>query len=119
MQSTIQSPIKYKNNNHIVPQDIIDREISIKINKYRSVHDRTLSEEFHSSSPNTQNIIKHITGNKTPTSNFHSRNSIIEEEALLNNKKKYMESTNIERDIMAQYGLVSIDFHNKNNNVFF
>jgi hypothetical protein len=100
------------------PRDVIRRETSITANRYRTINGRTLSEEFHSCSPNTQQLVKGMTDNKTPTSNFYGRNSIVEEEAALNNtNKKYIESTRQERDIMAQYGLVSMNFHNTNKNL--
>lgn len=93
-------------------RDIIRRETSTNVSRYRTINDRTLSEEFYSCSPNTQQLVKGMTDNKTPTSTFYGRNSIIEEEvALTNNIKIYIASTKQERDVMAQYGLVSTNFH--------
>ena len=58
---------------------------------------RSLSEDFYSRSPGTQAIIKFYVEN-TPTSKYNKE---------YNNKDKYNESTNEEKKIMIQYGLIN------------
>ena len=95
--------------------DIIKKDISSKINIYRTINDRTLSEEFHASSPSTQLNIKYMTSNATPTMSKHKSNIIQEETSKNDIITKYNLSNHFEREIMAQYGLVSYEFHMKNH----
>ena len=76
----------------------MDIKCSIKDNKIRS-----LSEDFYSRSPGTQAMIKFYVGN-TPTSKYKKE---------YNNIDKYNESTNEDKKIMIQHGLVNTNQLNK------
>ena len=98
------------------PKDIIRRDDSSnRLNLYRTAHDRTLSEEYNSNSPDSKARIKSMCGT-SPTSNVtdaspSKRMSVI---GKLRINTQYKECNEYEREIMAHYGLVSTDFHNKN-----
>ena len=64
---------------------------------------RSLSEDFHSRSPGTQTMIKFYVEN-TPTSKYKKE---------YNNIDKYNESTDEEKKIMIQHGLVNKNQLNK------
>jgi hypothetical protein len=99
------------------PKDIIHKsdKSSVK-NLYRTINDRTLSEEYNSYSPITKERIKSMCGT-SPTSNFNDNaysSTRITEIGRLETNIKYMNSNIHERDVMAQYGIVSTDYHDKN-----
>jgi len=83
----------------------------IKMNK---VHPRvrTLSDDYYSRSPDSKIIIKALAQGTSPTSK--RRMSSV---GMLENDIKYLQSDECERNIMAQYGIVSEEFHNKNKHV--
>lgn len=99
------------------PRDIIRRnDTSNKLNLYRTVNDRTLSEEYNSYSPINKERIKSMCGT-SPTSNFNDNaysSSRITEIGRSETNIKYMNSNIYERAVMAQYGIVSTDYHDKN-----
>ena len=98
------------------PKDIIHKsdKSSVK-NLYRTINDRTLSEEYNLNSPITKERIKSMCGT-SPTSNNSDTllKSRITELGRLETNIKYMNSNIHERDVMAQYGIVSMDYHDKN-----
>jgi len=63
---------------------------------------RTLSEEFYSLSPKSQSMVKFYT-TRTPTSKYKKEYTNID---------KYNDSTQTEREMMEQYGLVVIPLRN-------
>jgi len=73
---------------------------------------RTLSEEYDSRSPDSKATIKALAQGTSPTSK--RRMSLVE---MLEMDKKYFQSDDCERNLMAYYGMVSDDFHNKNKDV--
>jgi len=101
------------------PKDIIHKsdKSSVK-NLYRTINDRTLSEEYNLNSPITKERIKSMCGT-SPTSNNSDTllKSRITEIGRLETNIKYMNSNIHERDVMAQYGIVSMDYHDKNKDV--
>jgi len=99
------------------PKDIIHKsdKCSVK-NLYRTINDRTLSEEYNLNSPITKERIKSMCGT-SPTSNFNDNaysSTRITEIGRLETNIKYMNSNIHERAVMAQYGIVSTDYHDKN-----
>lgn len=97
------------------PKDIIHKNVSNnKMKLYRTINDRTLSEEYNSNSPDTKERIKALTCGSSPTSNYDALSkSHITEIGRLETNVKYMNSNMYERDVMAQYGMVSMEFHDK------
>ena len=83
----------------------------IKMNKVQP-RVRTLSEEYYSRSPDSKAIIKALAQGTSPTSK--RRLSLVER---LENDIKYLHSDECDRNVMAQYGIVSEEFHNKNKDV--
>jgi hypothetical protein len=97
------------------PKDIIHKsdKSSVK-NLYRTINDRTLSEEYNLNSPITKERIMSMCGT-SPTSNYDTLSkSRITELGRLEINIKYMNSNIHERNVMAQYGMVSMDYHDKN-----
>ena len=98
------------------PKDIIRKnDTSDRMNLYRTINDRTLSEEYNLNSPNSKAQIKSMCGT-SPSSNYKEplntpRASVIGRQISSELYKKADESG---REIMAHYGLVSHEFHNKN-----
>lgn len=98
------------------PKDIIHKSDKSNVkNLYRTINDRTLSEEYNLNSPITKERIKSMCGT-SPTSNNSDTllKSRITEIGRLETNIKYMNSNIHERDVMAQYGIVSTDYHDKN-----
>lgn len=93
-------------------KDIIHKS-SVK-NLYRTINDRTLSEEYNSNSPITKERIKSMCGTSPTSKSDTLSKSRISEFGRLETNIKYMNSSIHERDVMAQYGIVSMDFHDKN-----
>ena len=102
------------------PRDIIQRDDTSKTKSpyiYRTVHDRTLSEEYNANSPATKERIKSMCGT-SPSSNYkgtiddvNTRASIIGRQI---SNDLYKKADDFGREIMAHYGMVSRDYHDKN-----
>jgi hypothetical protein len=84
----------------------------IKANLTHNGRVRTLSEEYYSRSPDSKATIKALAQGTSPTSK--RRLSLVE---MLEMDKKYIQSDEYERNLMAHYGIVSQDFHNTNKDV--
>jgi hypothetical protein len=88
---------------------------NIKMNLPKSTHIRrvrTLSDEYHSRSPDSQALIKAIAHGTSPTSK--RRMSTVE---ILEMENKYLQSDEFGRCLMAHYGMVSSDYHEKHKNI--
>jgi hypothetical protein len=91
-----------------------DDTITNKLKLYRTVNDRTLSEEYNIQSPRTKSKIEALSG-VVPTSRVTTTS--YSKIGQMENELKYMNSNIHERDVMAQYGIISMDYHNKYRNV--
>ena len=101
------------------PKDIIHKsdKCSVK-NLYRTINDRTLSEEYNTNSPNTKLYIKSMCGT-SPSSNYKEPPNTLPPRASLIGRQisseLYKKADETGREIMAHYGMVSSEFHNNNN----
>ena len=101
------------------PKDIIHKsdKSSVK-NLYRTINDRTLSEEYNLNSPNSKAQIKSMCGT-SPSSNYKEPLNALPPRASLIGRQisseLYKKADETGREIMAHYGMVSSEFHNNNN----
>jgi len=100
------------------PKDIIQRSDKSNIkNLYRTINDRTLSEEYNLNSPSSKTQIKSMCGT-SPSSNYKEPLNTLPPRASLIGRQisseLYKKADESGREIMAHYGLVSQEFHNKN-----
>lgn len=103
------------------PRDIVQRDDSSKSNSsyiYRTVNDRTLSEEYNANSPATKERIKSMCGT-SPTSNYKgTSNDVLSPRMTAIGRQVsldiYNKADENGRDIMVHYGMVSRDYHDKN-----
>jgi hypothetical protein len=74
------------------------------MNQKTNIHIRSLSDEFYSRSPNTQEMIKGWSSNTTPTSS-HKNIVVVNDDVEI---IKYFSSLDtIEQNLMIQYGMIS------------
>jgi hypothetical protein len=74
------------------------------MNHKTNIHIRSLSDEFYSRSPNTQEMIKGWSSNTTPTSS-HKNIVVVKDEVEF---IKYFNSLDkIEQNLMIHYGMIS------------
>lgn len=71
----------------------------------RDAPNRTLSEEFHTQSPNTQSYIKTITGGVTPTSNSINGSSRITQKWSAN-IDRFNKASDYEKEMMFRHELI-------------
>jgi hypothetical protein len=102
------------------PRDIIKQDDSSNTKSayiYRTVNDRTLSEEYNANSPATKERIKSMCGT-SPTSNYKEPPNAVKPRASIIGRQisneLYKKADETGREIMAHYGMVSSEFHNKN-----
>ena len=103
------------------PRDIIQRDDTSKTKSsyiYRTVHDRTLSEEYNANSPATKERIKSMCGT-SPSSNYKgTSNNVLSPRMSAIGRQVSLEIYNKAdvngREIMAHYGMVSNEYHDKN-----
>ena len=85
------------------------------VQRIRSAAERTLSEEFHASSPNTQMHVKAMTGGTTPTSgkirrmttlkHLDGTNTEVETDAETS-EERFRIASDYEKEMMIQHGLI-------------
>jgi hypothetical protein len=85
------------------------------VERLRDASSRTLSEEFHSRSPNTQMHVKAITGGTTPTSgkimrtttlkHLDGTNTEVETDAETS-EERFRIASDYEKEMMIQHGLI-------------
>lgn len=103
------------------PRDIIQRDDTSKTKSpyiYRTVHDRTLSEEYNMNSPASKERIKSMCGT-SPSSNYkgNSNSDLSPRMSVIGRQISndlYKKADDFGREIMAHYGMVSNDYHDKN-----
>ena len=100
------------------PKDIIRcNDTSNRLNLYRTVHDRTLSEEYNLNSPDSKARIKSMCGT-SPSSNYKEQPNAVKPRASIIGRQVsnelYKKADETGREIMAHYGMVSSEFHNNN-----
>lgn len=103
-----------QNHYKMTESNLKDDTITNKLKLYRTVNDRTLSEEYNIQSPRTKSKIEALSG-VVPTSRVTTTS--YSKIGQMENELKYMNSNIHERDVMAQYGIISMDYHNKYRNV--
>jgi hypothetical protein len=111
----------FKNFTMTEPRDIIQNGDSSKTKTayiYRTVNDRTLSEEYNMNSPATKVRIKSMCGT-SPSSNYKGNSNSISSPRMTSIGHQvsldiYNKADACGRDIMAHYGMVSNEHHNKN-----
>ena len=111
----------FKNFTMTEPRDIVQHDDSSKTKSayiYRTVNDRTLSEEYNANSPATKERIKSMCGT-SPSSNYKGtpNNCLSPRMTAIGRQvtnELYYKADACGRDIMAHYGMVSNEYHDKN-----
>lgn len=95
------------------PKDIIHKNVANnRMKLYLTINDRTLSEEYNLKSPDTKELVKALACGTSPTSKSDTLSkSHITEISRLEINAKYRNGNIFERDVMAQCGMVSMDYH--------
>lgn len=83
------------------------------VERVRDKSTRTLSEEFHTRSPNTQLHIKDMTGGITPTSHSNKRmtairgsSDIVDRADVETSEERFNMASSYEKEMMFRHGLI-------------